>query len=113
MLIGCGGSARHPKKYIVWMIENRVRCYFGTSKAAIWNAENKEFVTSARVFNTTDSVFASGGALPDGQVGLLSIGTLGRFDDVELYGVGDGHVPGDTVQVEVKAIYRTISPFRE
>jgi len=96
----------------VWMIGNRVRCYFGTSKAAIWDDEHNEFVASARKFNETDSVFASGGALASGQCGLLSIGTLGRFDDVELHGLA-GHVPGDTIEVEVKAVYRTIYPFRE
>lgn len=97
----------------VWIIDNnRVRCYFGTSEAAIWDDENEEFVTSARVFNETDSVFATGGALAGGQCGLLSIGTLGRFDDVELRGAA-GHVPGDTIQVEAKAVLRTIYPFRE
>jgi len=96
----------------VRMIGNRVRCYFGTSKAAIWDDEHNEFVASARKFNETDSVFASGGALASGQCGVLSIGTLGRFDDVELYGLA-GHIPGDTIEVEAKALYRTIYPFRE
>ena len=98
----------------VWILDtSTVRCYFGTSKAAIWDDEYKDFKAAARKFNVTNAVFASGGALASGKCGLLSISTLGRFDDVELYAVGDGHVPGDTVQVEAKAIYRTIYPFRE
>lgn len=96
----------------VWLIEDRVRCYFGTSKVDIWDDENEEFVISARKFDVTSTLFASGGPLASGRAGLLSIGTLGRFDDVELYGLA-GHVPGDRVQVEAKAIYQTIYPFRE
>jgi len=46
-----------------------------------------------------------------GYVGLMSISTLGRFDDILITDLSDHMVPADEISVEGKAIFRTIAPF--
>lgn len=96
----------------VQVIGDTVRCYFGEEIADIWNEDTEEFVADAKVFDVTDAVFASGGALAGGQAGLISMGALGRFDDVELYSIGE-HVPGDSIEIYLPVIFRSVYPFGE
>lgn len=46
-----------------------------------------------------------------GKCGVVSIGTLGRFDDVVLQSIEDKVIPADQITVSGKAIFRTIAPF--
>ena len=55
----------------------------------------------------TDSTLSSG------SCGVMSISTLGRFDEVKLVNKQDKVVPADTITLEGKAIFRTIAPFGE
>jgi len=48
-----------------------------------------------------------------GQCGVMSISTLGRFDEVKLEGLSDRHIPADEITLEGQAIFRTIAPFNE
>ena len=48
-----------------------------------------------------------------GKCGVMSISTLGRFDEVKLVGIADHIVPADTLTLSGQAIFRTIAPFHE
>ena len=50
---------------------------------------------------------------PSGMAGVISIGTLGRFDEVKLLNIQDKVVPADEITLQGWAIFRTIAPFVE
>jgi hypothetical protein len=54
-----------------------------------------------------DATFAGG------HCGVMSVGTLGRFDEVKLTSREDKVVPADTITLQGQAIFRTIAPFCE
>jgi len=77
-----------------------IQCFISTSRSTL-------FLSTNRQFNTTDSTHSSG------QCGLMTIGTIGRFTNVDLDGIQDRHVPGDQVTLVVQAVFQTAMPFYE
>lgn len=75
-----------------------IECNASADLATLWNSENE-------MFDTTDGTHTSG------QVGFMTIGTLGRFTDMRIDGVGDRHVPSDQLSLAVWSVFRTIAPF--
>jgi hypothetical protein len=79
---------------------SNIECFVSTDQATLWQVSNRKF-------NLVDTTYATG------QCGVISIGTIGRFTDIDLDSVGDIHVPDDQVDVTVYALYRTIYPFTD
>jgi hypothetical protein len=79
------------------------------------------YATASSNLTDDDDVFASAyllstvtdATLTSGSCGVMSISTLGRFDEVNLVSKQDKVVPADDITLEGKAIFRTIAPFGE
>jgi hypothetical protein len=69
--------------------------------------EDDVFSSSYLLTTVTDTTLTSG------SCGVMSISTLGRFDEAKLVGLRDKVVPADQITLEGKAIFRTIAPFCE
>jgi len=89
-----------------------VRVSGSTISGFVSDAEDDLFSIGSRVFHVTDTTHSSGYA------GLISIADSGcdlkpRFTDVTITNLAGEHVPSDQIGVELRALYRTIFPFRE
>lgn len=81
----------------------------------------KIYATAASNLTDDDDVFSSTYLIAtvtdttraSGKCGVMSISTLGRFDDVKLVNLRDKVVPANTATLEGQAIFRTIAPFSE
>lgn len=79
------------------------------------------YATATSDLTDDDDVFAAAyllatvtdATLTTGKCGVMSISTLGRFDEAKLVSLQDKHIPADTLTLEGKAIWRTIAPFCE
>jgi len=79
------------------------------------------YATAASNLSDDDDVFdesyllstVTDSTLTTGKCGVMSISTLGRFDDVKLTSLQDKVIPADEITLEGKAIFRTIAPFCE
>jgi len=79
------------------------------------------YATAASNLDDDDDVFNGGyllstvedATLTTGKCGVMSISTLGRFDEVKLSSLQDKMIPADEITLEGKAIWRTIAPFGE
>jgi hypothetical protein len=58
-------------------------------------------------FTVTDATHTTG------KCGVMSISTLGRFDEAKLWSLRDKVAPSDTITLTGTAIFRTIAPFYE
>ncbi len=66
----------------------------------------------AQVCNATNRIFdVTYAGMSGGNLGFISIGTLGRFDDMYVERNSTGLVPADQVSVAASALFRTIYPF--
>ena len=78
------------------------------AKAAAALTNDDDVFDAANLLSTViDATYTTG------QCGVMSISTLGRFDEVRLEGVVDRHIPADEITLEGQAIFRTIAPFNE
>jgi hypothetical protein len=78
------------------------------AKATASLTEDDDVFDEANLLDTiTDATYTNG------HFGVMSISTLGRFDEVNFVSLKDKVIPADTITVEAKAIYRTIAPFCE
>lgn len=75
-----------------------IQCFVSAAGGDLWGN---------RVIQVSDTTHTAG------RAGLITVGTLGRFTDVRLQGIGDRHDPDDRLQVSVWAVFRTITPFHE
>lgn len=80
--------------------DTTVQCFASMAYSGLWDAEN-------RIISTTDATYSTG------RCGLITIGTLGRFSDIDLEQSADRHVPADEVTVDIYAWFRTVFPFYE
>jgi hypothetical protein len=84
-------------------------------------SEFRIFATASSNLTDQDDIFSSDyllstvtdSTIASGYCGVLSISTLGRFDDVKLVSLQDKVIPADQITLEGKAIFRTIAPFGE
>lgn len=81
----------------------------------------KVYATAASNLSDDDDVFCddyllstvTDSTLSSGKCGVMSVSTLGRFDEAKLVSLQDRVVPADQITVTGQAIYRTIAPFHE
>lgn len=78
--------------------ESTITCYGHTNESNLWDAP---------LFETIDMVHSAG------KCGFMVKDGMGRFDDVEVWAEGDRYDPQDTMQVEVKALLRSVHPHCE
>lgn len=79
------------------------------------------YATAASNLSDDDDVFSStyllstveDATLTTGKCGVMSISTLGRFDEVKLSSLQDKMIPADEITLSGEAIWRTIAPFGE
>jgi hypothetical protein len=93
--------------YVVGVIAKGSTFYVYATAASNLSDDDDVFSTSYLLATVTDSTLTSG------KCGVMSISTLGRFDDVKLVSLQDRVIPADTLALEGKAIFRTIAPFCE
>lgn len=77
-----------------------IECYISATLASLWSLSNRKF-------NATDSTHTSE------RCGLMTIGTIGRFTEVDLDSNSDRHVPNDEIDVTVEAVFQSVMPFYE
>jgi hypothetical protein len=79
---------------------------YGTAATSL--TDDDDVFDEAYLLATVEDTTLSGG-----QCGVMSVSTLGRFDEVKLVSLEDKFVPADTITLEGQAIFRTIAPFCE
>ena len=69
--------------------------------------EDDVFSAAYLLSTVTDATFTTG------KCGVMSISTLGRFDEVKLVSLQDRMIPADQITLTGKAVFRTVAPFME